>query len=50
MFSEVHTEFRRYNKHCYSLKRIIEDTHNSLQEIHTSLETVCKLICICKLF
>lgn len=41
MLSEVHKEFRRYFKHCRSLKRIIEDTQNSFEEIHSSLETVC---------
>lgn len=43
MLNEVHREFKRYSKHCRSLKHIIDDTQSSLEEIHSSLQTVCKL-------
>lgn len=35
---DIPKEFKKYSKHCKSLKRIIQDTQNYFEEIHNSLQ------------
>lgn len=41
---DIPKEFKKYSKHCKSLKRIIQDTQNYFEEIHNSLQVHGKLL------
>ncbi|XP_056645894.1 dual serine/threonine and tyrosine protein kinase-like isoform X1 [Diorhabda sublineata] len=38
MMIDIPKEFKKYSKHCNSLKRIIQDTRNSFEKINPSLQ------------
>lgn len=44
MLTDIPKEFRKYSKHCNSLKHIIQDTQHSLDEIKSSLDVVSEYI------
>ncbi|CAH1153536.1 unnamed protein product [Phaedon cochleariae] len=40
MLIDITKEFRKYSKHCHSLKRIIQETESSFEEINNSIQLV----------
>ncbi|XP_018566514.1 dual serine/threonine and tyrosine protein kinase-like isoform X2 [Anoplophora glabripennis] len=40
MLTDIPKEFRKYSKHCQSLRRILQDTRSSLEDINNVLQLV----------